>query len=337
MLRFNQGSVPREEKFISVVIPNRNGESTLAESIEAALSSEYGNFEVIVVDDGSTDSSLQIAKSYPVKLVELGGHRGVSEARNTGAKESEGEIVLFIDGDCLLRKEVLERVNTSFDGWGKKVVGGTYTPLPPDEGFFSIFQSLYVNYAETEKATDYIATHAMAIRREDFLASGGFLKDSAMGHTTSIEDVEFSHRLRKRGFELELVPELQVAHIFNFNFSRAMKNAFKKSHYWTLYSMRRGDLLGESGAASSELKLNSLIFVAAVASVASGALPLLIPLNIFNAYQSRRLLSHFQCHKGWGFTLASALYFFFLYPLPVLAGGFTGLAKYIMLRLSGRI
>jgi len=323
-----------EERFISVVIPNRNGETTLSRSIEAALSSSYRGFEVVVVDDGSTDSSVEIARRYPVKVIELREHQGVSEARNTGARKSGGEILFFIDSDCLLQEDTLARVNAVASA--HKLVGGTYTPHPPENGFFSTFQSLYVNFAETRKATDYVATHAMAIMRGDFLQSGGFVKTSTMGHTTSIEDVEFSHRLKREGFQLEIAPQIQVGHIFNFDFARAMKNAFKKSYYWTLYSLKNRDIFKDSGAASSELKLDSLVLVLSVLFLILGLWFVVPLLYAFNLYQARSLLSHFRAHKGKVFASISTLYFFFLYPLPVLAGGASGVFRYALLKGGGR-
>ena len=134
-----------KERMISVIIPNRNGEATLSKCLDAVFSSDYKNFEVIVVDDGSDDGSVEIAEKYPVRLLKFGEHRGVSEARNRGAEIAKGEILLFIDSDCLVRKDTLKKVNMAMNG-NNKVIGGTYTIFPADDGFFSRFQSIYINY-----------------------------------------------------------------------------------------------------------------------------------------------------------------------------------------------
>ncbi|MFC1837696.1 glycosyltransferase family 2 protein, partial [Thermodesulfobacteriota bacterium] len=70
--------------FISVIIPNRNGEKTIGLCLEAALASQYTNFEVVVVDDCSTDSSPGIISQFPCRFIRLPEHGGASAARNAG-------------------------------------------------------------------------------------------------------------------------------------------------------------------------------------------------------------------------------------------------------------
>ncbi len=99
------------EKRISVVIPNYNNAATIGKCLEAAFDSQYGNYEVIVVDDKSEDHSVEIIKQYPCKLICLENHAGTSKARNTGGKDSGGEFIFFIDADCLLQRDTLSIVN----------------------------------------------------------------------------------------------------------------------------------------------------------------------------------------------------------------------------------
>lgn len=79
-------------KLISVIIPNYNGSSTIGKCLESAFSSKYDNFEVLAVDDCSTDNSVEIIKSFPCRLIALDKNSGASKARNTGAYKSSGEI-----------------------------------------------------------------------------------------------------------------------------------------------------------------------------------------------------------------------------------------------------
>ena len=147
--------------------------------------------------------------------------------------------------------------------------------------------------------------------------------------------VEFSHRLGKYGIELVFDPELQVKHIFNFNLIKSLRNATKKSYYWTLYSLNKGDLFKDSGASSHELKISSSVLVLSAALVASGYGALSLPLYIFNIFISRGLISQFNRYMGGIFTLKAMLYFYFLYPIPVISGGLGALLKYSMLKLRG--
>jgi len=91
---------------VSVVIPCYNSARYLAETIESALAQTYPGIEVIVVDDGSTDETPKIARSYPVTYV-YQANRGVSAARNQGIFRSQGKYVLFLDHDDRLLPEAV--------------------------------------------------------------------------------------------------------------------------------------------------------------------------------------------------------------------------------------
>jgi glycosyltransferase involved in cell wall biosynthesis len=83
----------------SVIIPTFNRAQTLARAIESVLSQTYKNFELIIVDDGSTDSTQDILNNYPqLKVIKQENH-GVSHARNTGVKEARGKWICFLDSD----------------------------------------------------------------------------------------------------------------------------------------------------------------------------------------------------------------------------------------------
>jgi glycosyltransferase involved in cell wall biosynthesis len=99
---------PDEQPLISVVIPVYNGEAFLDQAIESALEQTWPRTEVVVVDDGSTDRSAEIAGSYPVELVRQ-ENGGVAAARNRGVDAAKGDLLSFLDQDDMLRPEKLER------------------------------------------------------------------------------------------------------------------------------------------------------------------------------------------------------------------------------------
>ena len=335
------------EKRISVVIPNYNNAATIGKCLEAAFDSQYGNYEVIVVDDKSEDHSVEIIKRYPCKLICLENHAGTSKARNTGGKNSGGEFIFFIDADCLLQRDTLSIVNRTILSLhhhsaiirGKQdgvVIGGTYTKIPYDKSFFSIFQSVFVNYSETRTVNpDYIAAHAMIINAEAFKKSEGFPED----FLPIIEDVEFTHRLKRSGFRLVVNPEIQVQHIFNFTFLKSMRNAFKKTKYWVMYSLRNKDLLTDSGSASTELKTNVVCCFLSMISVILWIIirkPIIMYffqfILILNIFISRRLLKTFYETKGILFGVQASLFYTMLYPLPVGLGTIAGTIKFLLKR-----
>ena len=309
--------------FISVIIPNHNGAKTIGLCLDAAFASQYDNFEVVVVDDCSSDNSLAIIEKYPCRLFRLQEQGGASRARNTGAENSSGQVFFFIDADCLLQKDTLEKAAAAYRDEGPGVIlGGTYTPLPFDLSFFSIFQSIYIHYSETKNpgTPDYVATHAMLIEKDLWQKSGGFNEQ----FMPILEDVEFSHRLKKMGARLCMAPDILVQHIFNFSFVRSMRNGMRKSKYWSIYSVKNRDLLSDSGTASREFKFNVLscfmnVLLALLAVLLQSWVFGLLLLLLFgsNLYLNRGLARIFFRVGGPFFAIPAVLYYTFVYPFAV--------------------
>lgn len=326
-----------EERFISVVIPNRNGAATIGRCLSAALASDYRRFEVVVVDDASEDGSVDVIRAFPCKLVRLPQHRGVSRARNAGAAAASGELLLFIDADCLLGRDALAIANRSYGTRRDRVVGGTYTAAPFDRDFFSAFQSAFIHYFETKRPhPDYVAAHAMVIDAGLFARSGGFIESSFIGVAASVEDVELSHRLHRAGVELAMERKLQVQHIFRFSLRRSLRNAARKARTWTMYSMANRDVLADSGTASLELKSNVLLGALQVlllaSSVALGAawpLAAILPLLALDLGINRRLIGGGFARRGPRFAVLATSYYLTLYAAAVGIGAAAGVAQFL--------
>ncbi len=328
---------------ISIIIPNRNGSATIGKCLEAVYSGGYGRCEVIVVDDCSDDDSVAVIRKFPCRLIRLGRHAGASRARNAGAKAGRGKILFFTDADCLLMPGTLSLVEKTLARQGPgAVIGGTYTNEPYDADFFSRFQSAFIRYSETKRPEnpDYIASHAMAMHAETFKKSGGFPGD----FLPIIEDVEFSHRLRRAGRRLLVNPEIQVMHMFNFSLTRSLRNAVKKASYWTLYSLRNRDVFADSGTASHELKSDVVSFFLSLLLAAAAALsqnmsflfplPLIMGINLFI---SRGLLRAFRRAGTGMFAFSAYLYYTLLYPMAVGTGAFWGMMRYVLSEASRQI
>lgn len=309
--------------------------ATLGKCLEAVFASKYGNFEVVVVDDCSDDNSIEIIEKYPCILIRIEEKAGTSIARNTGAKNSSGDLIFFIDADCLVLEGTLSIINNTFSALGPEVViGGTYTSMPYDKRFCSIFQSVFVNYFETKRLEDidYIAAHAMVIDARKFRESGGFPDF----YLPIIEDVAYGHKLRAMGCRLVMNPEIQVRHIFNFSLPASIRNAFKKSYYWGLYSLRVKDMFVDSGCASFELKadvalnfLSILFLVLWVLTQNIFFLTLLPTLFLLNALINQGLIRAFHRTKGVLFAVKAFLYYSMIYPLPIGVATITAILKHL--------
>ncbi len=319
---------------VSIIIPNRNGAATIGRCLEAAFSSRNQDFEVIVVDDFSIDSSAEVIKRFPCKFVQLAKHSGASRARNSGAEHSSGDYLFFTDADCLLNEDTLANAVEAISLAGSNVVlGGTYSKRPVDDTFFNRFQSVFIHYNETRNAEspDYVATHAMIVNAQDFGDSGGF----AEGFLPILEDVEFSHRMKRKGYTLVLDPAVQVRHIFGFSLAGSMQNAFRKSMFWAAYSINNKDLFKDSGTASRGLKLNTAawlinVLIVMLFTMSGEILFLSVALVIFcmNLAWNRGLLAAFFSTGGVRFLAAAAAYYVLVYPAAVGAGSISGLLRY---------
>lgn len=320
---------------ISFVIPNWNGGATIKKCLEATFAVEDDNFEVIVVDDGSDDGSVEIIKSFPCKLIQLEKRSGASKARNVGAFSSDSKYLFFTDADCVPQKNILKVTRkTIAEQEPGMIIGGTYTREPYDKQFFSRFQSVFINHFETKTLVDpdYIASHALVMDTAIFKKSGGF--SNIFMPTAMIEDVEFSHNLRKSGYKLITNPDILVEHCFNFSFYKSMRNGWRKAVHWTRYSLTNKDMFSDSGAASIELKFNLFSYFMIVATLLLSVLfkqtAIVALASLFfamNVFVNRGLIKAFYEAGGAVFCLLSTVYYMLIYPLPIVMGSVVGAMK----------
>src|SRR3989344_8979245 len=132
---------------ISIIIPNMDNCSKLDRCIESIKDSNFKDYEIIIVDDGSSAMGIkkfyQKIKSSNLEVLFNKANMGPSYSRNRGASCAKGDILLFIDSDCYIFPNTLEIINNFFIK-NKEIscIGGTYSIFSPFAGFFHIFQSL---------------------------------------------------------------------------------------------------------------------------------------------------------------------------------------------------
>jgi O-antigen biosynthesis protein len=195
---------------VSVVVCSRNGAGTLGDCLDGLLELDYPPFEVVVVDDGSTDATGELAASYPFTLVSTGGC-GLAAARNAGIEASSGEIVAFIDDDARPDRDWLKYLAHAFTTSTHAAIGGPNIP-PAEEG--AVAECIArapggpVHVLLTDREAEHIPGCNMSFRRSALEQIGGF--DSAF--TTAGDDVDICWRLRKHGFTLGFQPAAMVWH-----------------------------------------------------------------------------------------------------------------------------
>lgn len=185
---------------ISVVVCTYNGSRTLRECLEALGQLDYPDYEVIVVDDGSTDDSARIAKEYPVRLIST-ANRGLSAARNTGMDAAKGSIVAYTDDDAFPDPHWLKYLAWTFLNTDCAGVGGPNIPPPDDEALAECVANapggpVHVLISATE--AEHIPGCNCAFRKENLEAVGGFDPQ----FRTAGDDVDLCWRFLEKGWKL---------------------------------------------------------------------------------------------------------------------------------------
>lgn len=197
----------------SLIIPAYNAEKTIALCLESALNQSLSReeYEIIVVDDGSTDKTPEIVKRHPVRLIQQ-ENQGPAAARNKGANEAKGDILVFTDSDCELDFDFLKRIVSPIED-DPEIVGVQGSYKTKQKEFMAQFgqveiETRYKRMAKN-KYIDFIGTYAAAYKKDIFQKYGGFDTGFPLA---SGEDAEFSYRLSEKGNKMVFNPEAFVYH-----------------------------------------------------------------------------------------------------------------------------
>ena len=197
---------------LCVVMPAYQAAELLPTSLPPLLESADGA-PVLIVDPGSSDGTAEVAEKLGARVLRLGRRAGPAEARNAGVEEIPADVVLFIDSDCVVHPDVIEKVRKAFrEDADLTSVTGSYDDTPPERNFASLYMNLRHHYvhqhARTENASFWAGCGA--VRRDAFRTVGGF--DAERYPRPMIEDIELGLRLKAFG-KTRLNPELNVKHL----------------------------------------------------------------------------------------------------------------------------
>jgi GT2 family glycosyltransferase len=272
---------------VSVIIPTYNNAPVLRRCLEA-LERQQGPrpFEVIVVDDGSTDDTQAVCAAFPKVRYLRQENRGPAAARNHGVREAGGEIALFTDADCEPEPDWLEEMLAPFEEAEVVGVKGAYRSRQRE----LVARLVQLEYEDKYRRMarfrhiDFIDTYAAAYRRDVFLRYGGF---DERYRTASVEDQEFSFRLAADGHKMVFNPRAVVWHRHVRNLSAYLRKKYKIG-FWKSFLLRRhpGRVKGDTHTPAS-LKLQVLLAPA----IAAGALGGLLHPALWAASGAALLLS----------------------------------------------
>lgn len=217
----------------SIIVPVYNRPDELNELLHSLTIQSYSDFELIVVEDGSTIRSEEVLHAYydrmPIRYIEV-ENGGPARARNIGASEAKGEYLIVLDSDVVLPPQYLETVDRAFLSTGAEAFGG---PDAASDDFDTIQKS--INYAMTSFFTTggirggkgkkldkfYPRSFNLGCKRELYDELHGFSADMRFG-----EDIDFSLRLYKSGAKVALFDESYVYHKRRVDFKKFYKQVF---------------------------------------------------------------------------------------------------------------
>lgn len=197
---------------VSVIVPVRNAENTIAKCIKALLAQDYpqNKIQIIIADNGSTDRTQEIISSFPVKMI-IEPKAGSYNARNHALQLATGEIIAFTDSDCVAEPDWLKSLVAGFSNPGIAGCGGKIEDFS-GTGWVQRYSNLHVlrqdqSLAETTRPHPYIIGANMAYRREIFTELGSF-----DGRFISGGDTDMSWRVQQAGYKVKYIPAAVIHH-----------------------------------------------------------------------------------------------------------------------------
>jgi GT2 family glycosyltransferase len=209
-------------------------------AIESVLAQTLQDFEVIVVDDSSTDRSRDIAEAHGCRVIPSGGRLGPAGARNRGAAAATGDVVFFVDSDVIVRPDTLRRLAEAFDA--DPSLDGVMAVQAPAMRFGNVcsrYKNLWMYYTYVRRAGEDVPlfyTTAAAIRRRTFLDAGGF----DLNYTDpNVEDTDFGQKLARLGYRIRIVPDLEVEHVKGYDLAGLLRTDFLRSRSLARLKLRK--------------------------------------------------------------------------------------------------
>ncbi len=255
-----------EGQSVSVVIPTFNGAARIGSCLAALEKQAPRGLEILIVDDGSTDNLAEVVRRFSGARLITQLNAGPAAARNRGALEARGSILLFTDDDCVPTPAWLDAMLAPFAD--PQVVGA--------KGVYRTHQaSLVARFVQIEyedkyrmmaklPSIDFVDTYSAAYRRDRFLEMDGY--DTSFP-VACAEDIELSYRMAARGWQMKFVPQAIVYHTHPDGLWRYLKKKYKFA-FWRVLAVRKNPARGVKDSHTPQImKLQLLLLPALVAAL----------------------------------------------------------------------
>jgi len=215
---------------LSIIIALYNQENEIKICLDSIFKSKWKKFEVIVVNDCSTDNSLEVAKNYPCKIFNTKENSGPAKARNIGTENSRSEIFFFLDADTKVRNNTLEMIYNTFKKnpkiWALVALPNINSLKKGNAPDHNALKNHYTLYS-AKKYSNYFTTQMGGIRKKYFNKIGGF---NQKFESADIEDIEFGLKIPK-GKTL-ITKDIIIGHHFP-DFKNILKKYFRRATMFT--------------------------------------------------------------------------------------------------------
>ncbi len=228
-----------ENPAISIIIPAKDSAQTIEKCL-SALKAQHGmefgkDYEIILVDDGSTDNTGEIGERMQVSVIRQ-GNRGPAAARNSGAKAARGAILVFTDSDCVPQSDWVKEMVRPFNDLHVIGVKGAYLCEEKNKTARFVQMEFEFKYKAmaSQSTIDFIDTYSAAYQRDVFLENNGFDENFPV---PSVEDQELSFRLAGKGYKMVFQPLARVFHAHDHSIAEYMKRKWGIG-YWKAVMLR---------------------------------------------------------------------------------------------------
>jgi glycosyltransferase involved in cell wall biosynthesis len=211
---------------ISLIIPTNRVDSHFKKCLERVGHCIPQPLEVIVVLDGDTGQVLPDIAHVDIKTIRLPTAGGPGRARNVGAREAVGDLLLFVDGDVIIPDDICTRIDKAFSGEFKPdAVFGSYDGNPAAQGTVSQYKNLLHHHTHQHSSSDAFTfwTGCGVILRSRFIELNGFSEEY---HQPSVEDIELGYRLKQAGGTIFLDKTIQVTHLKKWSLVEMVRTDF---------------------------------------------------------------------------------------------------------------
>jgi len=247
----------------SIIIPTFNGASRIGNCLDALLEqTTRRDVEIVVVNDGSTDNTAEIVRRYSTVLLINQANAGPAAARNRGAMESKGRILLFTDDDCTPASDWLNAMLDPFTN--PEVVGTKGVYRTRQESLVARF--VQMEYEDRYRlmsgagSIDFIDTYSAAFCHDRFLEMHGY--DTSFP-VACAEDIELSYRMSNTGWKMKFAPAAIVYHTHPDTL-RAYAAKKYKFAFWRVMAVRKNPGKGIKDSHTPQLMKFQLLFAPAL-------------------------------------------------------------------------